>query len=178
MSERPVSGTSDPRRLSRRDMLRKSAIVGGAAAAVWAAPQLTSKAMASGACTGSPLCHCGFYNLDGYTSTYWRDDSGQSMPSSCSGVLNAGLPVGYSFSIATTSTTVEVTLVKDDASQCGREFADAWIVLSCASPAETQAVLSGSPCKRTATFTYSGGLPSNIESCFHLFYQLCGCADS
>lgn len=134
--------------------------------------------MASGACTGSPLCHCGYYNLDGVASTYWRDNNSMTPPAPCRGVLNSGLPVGYSFSIATTGTTVVVTLVKDDAGQCGREFTEAWIELSCATPAETQAVLSGSPCKRTATFTYSGGLPGNIESCFHMFYKLCGCADS
>lgn len=175
-----VPGADGPRRLSRRDILRRGAVVGGTAAAVWAAPQLTTRALAAASCGSSP-CFCGVYTLNGMSAGSWLGgvcNGGATLPTQCGGTLNTGLPAGYSFTISTTATTVDVTLVKDDSSQCGWEFEEAWIYLDCDTPACKQATLSGSPCKRTATFTYTGSLPTDIETCFRMYFRLCGCADS
>lgn len=178
--EHDVAETDDARRLSRRAILRRGAVVGGTATALWAAPQLATRALAAEAC-GTPPCFCGVYTLDSSCPGTWGGGTcnGGTLPSDCGGSLNCGLPTGYGFTISTTSTTVVVTLDKLDDDECGWEFADAWIYLSdCGTPQCTQATLSGSPCERTATFTYSGGVPSNIEDCFELYFKLCGCADS
>lgn len=169
-----MADTNDQRRLSRRDILRRGAIVGGSATALWAAPQLTTRALAA-ACAGSPLCYCGVYRI-GTSTAGWTNCTSTTLPTDCGGVLHEGLPPGYSFTITTSGNDVIVTLVKDDTSECDWGFSEAYINLDCAPTGCKVAALSGTGgCKRTATFTYSGGIPSNIETCFNLYFRLCGC---
>lgn len=170
-----MSSTDDDRRLSRRDILRRGAVVGGTAAAVWAAPQLTTRALAAASCGSSP-CFCGVYLLGGSGGS-WKNCGDNTMPSNCDSVLHTGLPPGYSFTISTSGNDVIVTLVKDDSSECGWEFEEAYFNIDCSPTDCRAATLSGTPCKRTATFTYGSGIPANIDSCGNLYFRLCGCAD-